>query len=431
MNKSSKNGRFWLIGSLSLIFILIALYVGYNTLKPNTDNKFSGTTDSTSKIEEDKEFIQSFIPIVDSSENYIVVSDESELSIAIDKDAGTGVKQIYNGRRINIAVTGIDSRIGTNTRHADANHIISILIDSGKVELFAIPRDTYVDCGYDDSTGLNKLTVLRAGAGRERYLRELANIARLDKIHYWVEFGFSQAMGLIELLGYSNPKSTLRVLRSRQGLGGDDYQRVYNQSQFIRQTILRHFQKFDSQFGALLFRAGLALVETNLTFDVVNNLYELMKAKGFPQSASDVKIFVRPPVPINYKVYDFTDETTIAELKDKIDRFYRYQHSSYDDSTRSSNINPAKVLQNVISKASNDTARNPQAAISKLETYFNQRAWYQIDDNDERIKVRNSMAEILITCYNKRKKKDEAKKVLEVIELENKILENKSKNTSL
>jgi len=429
MSESFKNGKFWLIIIISVIPSFLALYVGYNFLKPNTDNTLSETTDTISKFDENKEFIMSFVPIIDSSENYVVISDENELNIAIDKDAGTGLKQIYNGRRINIAVTGVDSRLGANTRHADANHIISLLIDSGKVELFAIPRDTYVDCGYDDSTGLNKLTVLRAGAGRERYLRELANIARLDKIHYWVEFGFSQAMGLIELLGYSNPKSTLRVLRSRQGLGGDDYQRVYNQSQFIRQVILRHYHKFDGQLGALLFRAGLTMVETNLTFDVVNNLYEQMKAKGFPHSATDIKVFVRPPVPINYKVYDFTDEATIAELKDKIDRFYRYQHTS--DSTRAVNINPERLLLNAILKAAPDTARNPQAAIAKLETYFNQRAWYQVEDIDERIKIRNSMADILVTSYNKRKKFDEAKKVLEIIELENKILENKIKNAGL
>ncbi|MCX8055576.1 MAG: LCP family protein [Ignavibacteria bacterium] len=421
----SKRKKSVIILPAFVLLIILGAYLGYQHFSSNTDDSTIADTTSTDSINDDREFIEAVIPIVDSTEQYVIVSSPDDLSVAIDNSAGKGVKQIYNGRRINIAVTGVDSRLGTNTRHADANHIISLLIDSGKVELFAIPRDTYVDCGYDDSTGLNKLTVLRAGAGRERYLCELARIARLDKIHYWVEFGFSQAMGLIELLGYSNPKATLRVLRSRKGLGGDDYQRVYNQSQFIRQSILRHFAKLDGQLGALLIRAGLALVETNLSFDVVNDLYKQMKDKGFPHSASDIKVFVRPPVPIDYKVYDFTDEETIAELRNKIDRFYRYNEANADSNDRNFVVNPLRVLQKAIASAAADTARNPQASINKLQTYFDQRSWYQIDDLDERTRVRNEMAEILIAAYHKRKKTDEANKIRNIIEIENKLLKNK------
>lgn len=423
-NLSKHKKRIFILPAFVLLLVLGA-YLSFQHFSSTADNQFIADTTSTNTLEEDKEFIEAVIPIVDSIEQYIIMSSQDDISVAIDNSAGKSIKQIYNGRRINIAVTGVDSRLGTNTRHADANHIISLLIDSGKIELFAIPRDTYVDCGYDDSTGLNKLTVLRAGSGRERYLRELANIARLDKIHYWVEFGFSQAMGLIELLGYSNPKATLRVLRSRKGLGGDDYQRVYNQSQFIRQSILRHFGKLDGQFGALLVRAGLALVETNLTFDIVNELYEQMKNKGFPHSASDIKVFVRPPVPINYKVYDFTDEETIAELRMKIDRFYRYNEANADSNNRNIEVNPLRLLQKAISSAAADTARNPQASINKLRTYFDQRSWYQIDDHNERIRLRDEMADILITAYIKRKKIDEAERVKHIIEIENKLLKNK------
>ncbi len=423
-NLSKRKKRVIILPAFVLIIILGA-YFGFQHFSSNSNNAHIPDSTAANSFEEDKEFIEAVIPIVDSTEQYVIVSSQDDISVAIDNSAGKSIKQIYNGRRINIAVTGVDSRLGTNTRHADANHIISLLIDSGRIELFAIPRDTYVDCGYDDSTGLNKLTVLRAGAGRERYLHELANIARLDKIHYWVEFGFSQAMGLIELLGYNNPKATLRVLRSRKGLGGDDYQRVYNQSQFMRQSILRHFGKLDGQLGALFIRASLALVETNLTFDIVNELYEKMKNKGFPHSATDIKVFVRPPVPINYKVYDFTDEETISELRLKIDRFYRYNEANSDSNNQYFEVNPLRILQKTISSAAADTARNPQSSINKLQTYFDQRSWYQIDDLNERIRVRNEMAAILIAAYNKRKKFDEANKVKNIIETENKLLKNK------
>ncbi len=50
--------------------------------------------------------------------------------------------------RINI--TGLDSRMGTIGNHADANHILSVLLDSGAVEIISIPRDTPADAGLDD-----------------------------------------------------------------------------------------------------------------------------------------------------------------------------------------------------------------------------------------------------------------------------------------
>jgi len=121
------------------------------------------------------------------------------------------------GRVINIMVTGIDSRLGDNMAHADANHVLRFFLDSGLVEIISIPRDTPADAGFDDTTGFNRLTNVRANRGRRTYLNTVSKIAGISSIDYYVEFGFSQAIGLLELLGYKdNASSTLRVLRSRQ-----------------------------------------------------------------------------------------------------------------------------------------------------------------------------------------------------------------------
>ncbi|MER3328315.1 MAG: hypothetical protein RIF34_01965, partial [Candidatus Kapaibacterium sp.] len=46
-----------------------------------------------------------------------------DIPFTVDKKAGIVYKKQYNGRRINICVTGVDSRIGSNFKHADANHV--------------------------------------------------------------------------------------------------------------------------------------------------------------------------------------------------------------------------------------------------------------------------------------------------------------------
>src|SRR5690606_22561560 len=126
--------------------------------------------------------------VIRTSKNF-----NQDIPFTLDDKAGVVYKKLYNGRRINICVTGVDSRLGTRYKHADANHVISILIDKGEVEITSVPRDTYADAGMPDTTNQNIIAVLRAKYGRKAYLRRMAQIAELDTIHYYMEFGFSQA----------------------------------------------------------------------------------------------------------------------------------------------------------------------------------------------------------------------------------------------
>lgn len=415
---------------LSLVFILALIWVGYSLLwDTSTKATANGTenhNDSTESKELSEDFIKAVVQIHDSTDNYIMVSDTKDLNIALDDEAGKGPKRIFSGRRINIAVTGVDTRMGANTKHADANHVLSLLLDSGKIEIYSIPRDTYADCGYDDTTGLNKLTVLRAGMGREAYLKEVAKITKLDKIHYFVEFGFSQAMGILEFLGYKNASGTLQVLRSRRGLGGDDYQRVYNQAQFIRQAVLQQFSRFDGTLGSILMRGGLTLAETNLTYDISSGLYETMKSKGFPRNSSDVTIYIRPAMPIKFKVYDFTKEETMDELRKRIEGFNQHRLVEYEEQL-SPQVDVARKLDNLLNRAAADTAKNPTQAINKLRLYFEQRAWFQVPDVVRRDSIRSRFSNILANSYRKKKQFDKADEVIQVIEHERNIF-NKKEN---
>ncbi|MFN3306829.1 MAG: LCP family protein, partial [Candidatus Kapaibacteriota bacterium] len=320
----------------------------------------------------------------------------------------------YTGRRINIAIIGLDSRIGTNSNHADANHILSILVDSGKIEIISVPRDTPAHAGFDDSTGQNKLTVVRAALGRNAYLAELARIAQLDEIHYYIEVVFSQVVGFLEFLGYRDPKSTLQVLRSRKGLGGDDYQRCYNQAQFIRQMILKNFNKINNGlFGDLLIRGALSLVTTNLTYDVVDRIISKLNMYGFPRSQSDIYIKIRPPIQLKLKIYDFTDQQMVDKLVKQIEDF-NTKHNERD----TNRVDISAVLDKTLSLAEADTSKNPKRVISRLSNFYKQRAWLQIDNNHERESIRQRFENCLVSAYRKLNQPANASKVQEELRLE-------------
>ena len=248
-----------------------------------------------------------------------------------------------SARRINIAVIGVDARMGTVSKRADANHILSIVPDSGYIEIVSIPRDTPADAGMKDSSQ-NKLTIVHATRGIKTYLREAGRIAKVGPVNYWIQLGFSQAMGLIELFGHRDSKSTLQVLRSRTGLGGDDYQRCFNQGQYIRQMILSHFHKADGIMGDLLIRGGLTLMKSNLSTEGIKGLVYDLNNAGVPKDAASITVRVRPETGIRFKVYNFSDSVSVKKLKNKIERFNTFM-AKKDTSHAKKNIDRLKVYR--------------------------------------------------------------------------------------
>ena len=339
----------------------------------------------------------------------------------IDKEAGFSNKNKYSGKRINVALTGLDGRIGRISKLADANHVISILLNEGRIEIYSVPRDTYVSLGFEDSTGMNKLTICRSKKGRSRYLVELAKIVGVDKIHYWAEIGFSQAIGIIDFLGYKNPQNTLQVLRSRKGLGGDDYQRCYSQGQFIRQSILGHYNKFTGILGGVLVRAALLFIETNLTTDIVTDIIEKLENNNFSNNNSEkVKVFVRPTPKMDFQIHNFSNEEEINKLTKKIESFNKYRFDREIEAPQPK-TNVAKKLNDVLQSAISDTAKYPTRAISKLSPYFEQRAWCQISDKKEQARIRNEFQIILYNCYMKKQQPNVADSISTIIEYEKKL----------
>lgn len=320
-----------------------------------------------------------------------------------------------SGRVVNVLITGIDSRLGQKSARADANHIVRFFLDSGCIEIISIPRGTFAMIRKGDTSGGNIIANVRSIFGQERYIREITKIAKVKSIDYYIEFGFSQAMGIIELLGYKdNAASTLRVLRSRKAFTTGDHQRSYNQGQFIRQAILKVFDQTDDLVGKVGIRAALALANTNLSYDATNYLLDEVRKHGF-SSMGHERIWVRmkPNYLSQMKHLNF-DSANVEQLESGIEKRVK----GMLEGDRKTPEGYAKRLQNLVKKAAADSAKNPARVINALAFPFQQKAWMQVKDKQERVQLRNRICTLLIDAFNRTNKTVDAKTVQDYLQLE-------------
>lgn len=432
MKKNLKNilKHVSIISGLFILTIVGVLLFLFNAESDTTDilNEEHKTTTFTpfvktanNSIVNRKQFeLQKAIKVAKNEKDFALVRTSKDynkdIPFTIDEKAGVVYRKQYNGRRINICITGVDSRMGSNYKLADANHVLSILIDKGEIEVTSIPRDTYADAGMPDSTNQNTIAVMRAAKGRKAYLRRIAQIAELDTIHYYLEFGFSQAMGIIEWLGYKNSKNTLQVLRSRKVFGGGDWQRTYNQGKFIKQSMIKSFNNFDGIFADLVLMGGLSLTESNMKSGLLSSILKKLKQNGFGKP-EDVTLRIRPEFAYKYKNFDFNDEEIIAQMSSKVDSYFDEKYGKDRVSTDSTII---VELDKAITKANHaDKTGKPYITISTLNTLFNQKIWLQITDKQARNKYRDKLKNLLVSAYYQKKDTLSAERVNNIIETEN------------
>lgn len=305
-------------------------------------------------------------------------------------------------------------------KHADANHIISFNPALKSFKIYSIPRDTPTDIVLND-TAYYKLTEVRA-KGRNTYFAEIKKISSIQKIDYYVEFGFSQAKGILEWLGYSDPASTLQVLRSRKAAVPDDFQRHYNQANFMKQVLVRHFSKIDGLMGNVIIGGALSIVDTDISFSEAKDLIEKLAASGFPEDYTfDIKVLTSPGR--KYQEINFQDESKIAELKNKIES---YNSKHFNDSTISENVEDKvdKRLQQVISQAVLDSAISPNKVINKLKVYYEQKSWLQLSNIYKRNIYRDEISNLLISAYINNNDMTSADKIKKAVENEKLFMQN-------
>ena len=319
-----------------------------------------------------------------------------------------------SGRVISVLITGIDSRLGEKTARADANHLVRFFLDSGCVEVISVPRSTYADAKFTDPRG-QLIGNVRLTLGRDRYMKEIRRVTEVKKIDFFVEFGFSQAMGIIEIMGYKeNASSALRVIRSRKVYAAGDKQRSYNQGQFIRQAILRSFDHTDDLMGQLGIRAALALSTTNLSYDAASYILDELRANGFNSNSPD-RIWVRmmPKSSYQLKVFDY-DSSNIANIETSIESKVKNIVGKND---RKNPEYYANIMRSLLAKVEKDSNK-PERVIDSLAHPFRQRSWIQIQNLNERIALRDKLCYMLVNAYNKKGKTAEAFEIVKYVEQE-------------
>lgn len=329
------------------------------------------------------------------------------------------------GAKVIIAVTGVDSRLGTASPHADANHVLKIWLDSGVVEIISVPRGANANAGYPAESGLNYLANVLANRGRSRYLSELARLSGVGKIDYYVEFGFSQAIALLQLMGFKNDAvQTLRMLRSRKSFQTGDYQRSFNQGQFISRMLTTKFRLLDGLLGEAILRGALLATETNLTYPVAKDIYNRLKASGFPRAKNSAFVRLKPKLG-RAQEFDMANEQTRDSLyKRVVGRSAKAQPDIRDGAANNSDMisnRVSKTLKQAVAQANKEIKRNPKSAARRLEAYFNQRAWWQVSSESERESIRKSLCETLAEAYYLSGSKERAAYVRQALDSEEKL----------
>lgn len=320
---------------------------------------------------------------------------------------------IVGGRVINILIIGIDSRLSVSNARGDALHLVTINPDSAIVEFMSIPRDTYCDLGYPDSTPYNIIANAKL-PGNGLLTRKVAEITKRGAVNYWIEVGFSQALGILEMLGYRDPSATLQYLRSRRAHATGDLQRCHNQAVFMRQNLIDRFSLLTGASGDLILSAGLSFVTTNLTKDFCLGILYNLKKRGFPDHRRDaVRLRMAPGYNIRLKEMS-ADSATVARTIALAER-----HLSED--SRAPRRDIAGYLRRVNAAAIADSS-HPGKVISRLRRLNEQHAWLQVTDQQARRGIRDTLTTQLERAYRKVGKTRDADAVIEAREAENLLL---------
>ncbi len=316
------------------------------------------------------------------------------------------------GRLINILIIGIDSRLSVRDARGDALHLVTVNPDSAVVEIMSIPRDTYCDLGYPDTTSFNIIANAKF-PGNEGLMRKVGELTKRGSVKYYIEVGFSQALGILEILGYREPGKTLQFLRTRRTLAGGDIQRAHNQALFLRQNLIDKFSLLTGATGDVIMSAGLNFVTTNLTRDFCLGLIYNLEQKGFPNHRSDaVRLRLLPGYNIRLKEMK-ADSATIYNTLAKV------ENNLGDKALQKRNV--VAFLRNVNRKAAADSAR-PGQVIHRLSRLTEQRAWLQVREIDARVGIRDTMMSMLERAYRRVGKSEQADRVAAALEAEKVLL---------
>jgi hypothetical protein len=299
------------------------------------------------------------------------------------------------GRRFDVLLIGVDNRLGQIQGRTDALQLVSIHLDASQVEIIGIPRGTPSWLGFDSADN-NIIANVAAARGRDELLNRVARLTGRDSLRYWLEIGFSDAIGVLELLGFDNPSEKLRALRRRDGYRYGDHTRSHNQARFVRNALLRVLPMLGEASGNLLITYGLRYVQSNLKVDECRGLALLLLDAGIEKQPERVIARVRSP-------YN-------ARLADDA-----HAASSMRSVTRSASVDAERRIRRALERS---RRAEPAAVVVDLWTLFQQHAWLQVQDIEVRVELRDAMAVQLATALTALGRHEEQRYVAATLEAE-------------
>ncbi|MFZ1730170.1 MAG: hypothetical protein WBQ23_15370 [Bacteroidota bacterium] len=287
-----------------------------------------------------------------------------------------------SARTLDILLVGIDSRLGHDRGRADALHLLTVDFNAPSIRITSIPRGTYSELGYKNEAS-NIISNVRAARGRQELQRRIGRMCQRDSVPYFVEIGFSDAYGILELLGFENPGAELQALRQRKGYQFGDHNRCYNQGLFIRSAILRLLPILEGATGELLMSAGLDLVHTNLTAEQCRGIVYLLNDAGVGHAPSLINVTLRS----RFRKSIERDAPDPAAM-------HAVTGSDYVGKGGKSDAAELRIREAL---AAADAHRGDARRVrAMLWTVFTQHAWLQLEAGETRRVLRDSLAGHLI-----------------------------------
>lgn len=278
---------------------------------------------------------------------------------------------------VDILLIGIDTRLGREQARADAIHLLTIERDPVRVAILSIPRGTPCALGYENP-GSNIISHARSARGQEGFLRRVATLCGRPPIRYYAEVGFSQAMGVLELLGSPDPMADLQSMRRRKGYTMGDHERSYRQGEFIRVAIPRALRLAEGLTGELLVKAALRLVDTNIPADVALGLAYTLSDAGFSREGAGIRHAVFGKFGRRFERRE--ERTSVPAALVRV-------NASGDEGKP---VRAESILRSALAEASHHRAA-PREVAKRLGRYISQRAWLQIPDGRTRALLRDSL----------------------------------------
>jgi len=294
------------------------------------------------------------------------ISYKSTGSVHASNILGTTDKKVITP--INILLLGFDGRRGDSNPRCDAIHMISFYPSAGKIRITTVPRGTTIKLSKngDETIVANSCHTM----GIDFTVKQIEKITGIhpDAI---VKVGFSQTLGALRLIDLPTTP-TLQYLRNRRyGIG--DYQRSYNQAQFLKDMLVSHFEQLAAlpkPIQYLLFQ----MIDTDMDFEEANQLASQLAASKIFTNPENIELVTKP-------------------ADNKLRRDISFAESIYGQETDWQNDPEFKTyqgnleayLENLIQKADRlIETKKGKSAYNSIKTPFSQRLWLQIENEDKR-----------------------------------------------